>query len=364
MIKKNVIFIGSFKSNTGDGGTGGQLFACTSLIESDLKNHANFLLIDTTAISIPAPPVYKRFFNVFKRQLQLYKLLLFYRVDTVIAFSSAGLSFIEKGFMLLVSKLFRKRTIFAPRSGITKADYANSKIYRSLIPFIIKNVDIVICQNMKWKLFYQGINPLNNNEFKVIKNWINLEKYEELPTHFDQSAIVNLLYLGWIETYKGIFDLLDAAHLLRSKQVQFNLKIFGSGSEMTNVNATITRLGLEDSVQTLGWANFNKKIEAFNWTDIYVQPSHMEGSPNTILESMALGKPVIGTNIDGVIELLDNGVGMIVEKENPQSLADGLISLIRDSSLQKELRLKGLKRVKQNHSIEVAVSNWKQILNN
>jgi len=167
-----VIFIGAFKSNTADGGTGGQLFACTSLIESELKNQFNFLLIDTTAVSIPAPPVYKRFTNVFRRQFQLYRYLLFYKVDTVIAFSSAGLSFAEKGFMLLFSNLFGKKTIFAPRSGISKVDYTSSSIYHRLIPFIIRKVDVVVCQNNKWKDFYQGITQIDDKKFKVIKNWI------------------------------------------------------------------------------------------------------------------------------------------------------------------------------------------------
>lgn len=362
MEKSNVIFIGAFKNTTGDGGTGGQLFACTSLIESDLKNQFDFYLIDTTAVSIPAPPVYKRLYHVFHRQFLLLKYLLFYRVETVIAFSSSGLSFVEKGMMLLVSNIFGKRTIFAPRSGITKLDYDSSKIYRFIIPYIVNRVDLLICQNQKWKSFYEGITSPNQKKFKVVRNWIDLDKYEENVSRLKNFNPPHILYLGWLETYKGINDLVLAVQILKNRKVPFILNIFGSGSQLQKVESSIEHFGLRDCVKLMGWANFNQKMEAFNWADIYVVPSHMEGSPNSILEAMALGVPILGTRIDGIEELLKNESGLIVEKENPESLADGMVKLIKDISLRESLRKNALVKVKHQHGIEAAVNNWSSIL--
>ena len=113
-MKKKIVFIGSFKESVKRGGVGGQMFACRSMIESTLIEHFDFHLIDSTAISIPAPSVFRRMGSVFARQFRFLKLLSMYRIDIVIAFSSSGLSFIEKGSMLVFAKLLGKKTVLAP----------------------------------------------------------------------------------------------------------------------------------------------------------------------------------------------------------------------------------------------------------
>src|SRR5690348_5331279 len=110
-MKKKVIFVGSFKENTKDGSIGGQMFASQSLINSCLKDKIDFVLIDTTAETVPAPHLLKRSVKAIKRSAIFVKELLKKEIESVLIFSSNGYSFIEKGGMALIGKALRKKVI-------------------------------------------------------------------------------------------------------------------------------------------------------------------------------------------------------------------------------------------------------------
>src|SRR6185312_7986520 len=99
--RKKVLFVGSFQNKAADGSVGGQMFACRTLINSELKNLMDFILLDTTAESVPAPQVYKRIPKALNRVCTLVKSLITNRIDVAIIFSSSGWSLKEKGLMVI-----------------------------------------------------------------------------------------------------------------------------------------------------------------------------------------------------------------------------------------------------------------------
>ena len=63
-------------------------------------------------------------------------------------------------------------------------------------------------------------------------------------------------------------------------------------------------------------------------SNIYVHPSYMENSPNSVCEAMALGMPVIATNVGGTSSILDDGVeGVLVQEGEPYSMAAAIVNL-------------------------------------
>ena len=77
-------------------------------------------------------------------------------------------------------------------------------------------------------------------------------------------------------------------------------------------------------------------MRGFRNADVLVLPSLSEGFPVTILEAMASGLPVIATRVGGVPEIIENNVnGYLVETENPQEIAEALLTLLRDEQLRK-----------------------------
>ena len=97
--------------------------------------------------------------------------------------------------------------------------------------------------------------------------------------------------------------------------------------------------GLSDHVVFLG--HQEKIADYYQVLDLLVSPSLSEGLPNTVLEAMSFGVPVLATAVGGVPEIIQNGNGMIVPPNDPVALAERMIELLRDDTLRQAIGLKG-----------------------
>lgn len=361
--KRKILFIGAFNKNTKDGSSGGQLFACTSLMESNLINNFDFIKLDTTAETVPAPPVYKRLTKVAGRFLKVLFYLFFYKIDTILIFSSAKLSFIEKGLMAIIYSLAGKKVIFAPRSGLSLIDYEKSKFMKWFMPRVINKATFVICQGITWKEFYQKISNKNEDKFVVLNNWIDFNYYFNETKLKCKNEIPKIIYVGWLEEYKGIKDLLVSLKMLRDKNLIFECEIYGNGSLYSFCDDYIENNDISNLVKLKGWANHATKIEAFKSADIYVLPSHFEGFPNSLLEAMSSRIAVIATKVGAVDDILINNVnGILIDSKNENMLTDAIGKLLLDKNLRENLAANAVETVKQNFTVSNAVEKLKKIL--
>jgi len=363
--KNKILFVGSFKEAAKDGSVGGQMFACRTLIMSDLKNEFQFILIDSTADSVPAPPVHKRIGKVLSRFFKLLFSLIKDRPSKVLLFSSAGLSLLEKGTMAIISKIFFTKVIFAPRSGLIKANVNNSVLYRLFTKFVINISDKVICQGASWKNFYLDLAKNSGDKMVVIQNWIDTSVYiKNRPVYKNKSSFaVEMIYIGWIEEYKGIFDLINAIALIRDDVGQLKLSVYGNGKKMEEAKKLCEELGLNKNVHFMGWADKETKLNALSRADLYVLPSHAEGFPNSLIEAMASGIPSIATNVGGISDLIvDRETGLLVEPHRPAELARAILTLYSNPELRQILSKKGKEQVIRNNSLEAMYCNLKGVL--
>lgn len=133
--------------------------------------------------------------------------------------------------------------------------------------------------------------------------------------------------VGRLDRQKGFPVLIRAMALL--KDLPLKCAILGEGPERPRLEALIRQLGLESSVWLLG-----EKPDVTQWLsafDLFCLPSHWEGLPNSLLEAMALGLPVVASNVDGVPEAVRDGHdGALVPPGNPAALARALRALAGD----------------------------------
>lgn len=360
--KKNILFVGSFNSNTKDGSSGGQLFACTSLIESDLKDRYNFITIDTTAETVPAPPIYKRIPKVLSRLIKFLYAVMFKNIDSVLIFSSAKFSFLEKGTMVIIARTMSKRVVFAPRSGLIMGDYEKSRFMGRFIPFVIRSSTYLLCQGTRWKLFYQKISNEPDEKFIIVNNWIDVVPYLQTRSPKSNNPL-KIIYLGWLEEYKGIKDFLAALKILSEKGFIFECDIYGNGSLYDYANSFISINGLNDIVSLKGWADKQIKMKSFKSADVYILPSHYEGFPNALLEAMASELAVVATKIVSIDDILTHRKnGLIAECNNPESLAYQIEVLLTDTDLRSKVALNARKTVLEKFTIQTAVEKFEKIL--
>jgi glycosyltransferase involved in cell wall biosynthesis len=133
--------------------------------------------------------------------------------------------------------------------------------------------------------------------------------------------------IGRLDRQKGFKTLIEAMALLKGSPLR--CAVLGDGPERGALDALIRRHRLEASVRLLG-----EKSDVPTWLsafDLYCLPSLWEGLPNALLEAMALGLPVVASDVDGVPEAVTTGRdGLLVPPSDPAALAAALKSLAGD----------------------------------
>jgi glycosyltransferase involved in cell wall biosynthesis len=340
------------------------MFACRNLIGSELKDEIEWLCIDTTASTNLHRPMVVRVFQAFKRIIKLVVwLIVKRRVDKVLIFTSNAFSFLEKGVMALICNvLFFKKVILAPRSGRITNDLKH-RYRRKFIHLVFLRCEYVVCQGGFWKgLFLKSYPQMPDEKFVVIKNWIGIKK-AAINVPLPERVEGQILFMGWLERDKGIFDLLKAAEILKDSGIKFKVIIAGEGRHRAEFEAEIDKLGLRGHVNVLGWVVRKKKQALFKSSGIFVLPSYFEGMPNALMEAMGQGLACVATNTGGIPDLIrSEQSGLLVNPGDHQGLARQLALLLDQPDLRRDMGLAAKKAILTNHSLDYAVKMFRSLL--
>lgn len=145
-----------------------------------------------------------------------------------------------------------------------------------------------------------------------------------------------ITYVGRLVSEKGIFELLEAFHRLARESPRVRLLLVGEvlASERDQRGQDLQQLCLSHPQIVL--TGFRSDIpQLLAASDIFVLPSHREGLPRSIIEAMAMGKPIVATNIRGCREEVTDGVnGLLVEPKHSEYLYKALKKLALDARLR------------------------------
>ncbi len=323
--KPNILFVGAF-SDPKDGSGGGQRYACKTLLDSEISEKVNFYTIDSTMETLPPPGILRRLVLALKRFLKFCLLLMRFNFQSTLIFTSSGLSFIEKGLMIIVAKFLGLRAILCPRSGLILDDIEKSSMFLKYLKFVFRRCDYVLCQSESWKDFYKNITKLDDSKFTVIKNWIKTDSYIKIPLVRTKKAKINALYMGWLERNKGIYELINAVGNSQTLQKEFKFMICGKGSESANIVKLIKDKRLEDCFDFYGWVAGKKKLNILSNADILIMPSYREGLPNSLLEGMASGCSVIASSVGAIPEVISSKQnGLLIDNPREDLIVESLL---------------------------------------
>ena len=131
---------------------------------------------------------------------------------------------------------------------------------------------------------------------------------------------------------KGLLHLIRAAALVQTLRPETQFAVVGGGPLRGDLEREARRWGLGDAFRMLGERPDAREILAAG--DIFVLPSLWEGLPYVVVEAAALGKTIVATAIDGVVEVIQDGkTGLLVPPADPQRLAEALVRLLLDAEL-------------------------------
>ncbi|MGK7954155.1 MAG: glycosyltransferase family 4 protein [Crocosphaera sp.] len=169
--------------------------------------------------------------------------------------------------------------------------------------------------------------------------------------------------VGRLSEQKGQYLLIEAVHKLVSQGYDFKLFLVGDGALREPIEEAINRLKLENIVEITGWAN-QEQVQNYilqSWT--MVLPSFAEGLPVVIMESLALGRPVISTYIAGIPELVKpEKSGWLVPAGSVEALVSTMKKALDTPISQLEIMGKtGAEMVKKEHDINQEAEKLKQL---
>lgn len=349
------VFVGAFRQGDAvDGSVGGQLHACRTLLASDVTSRVRFTIIDSTMQTVPAPPLPRRILPAAARFTTFLRRVSQRDVDGALIFTSAGLSLLEKGLMAVYAHSIGKRVVLSPRSGLIRDDVSRSAAMRRTIVGILRSCDVILCQSISWQDYYSDLTKLPDDRFVVVPNWLDVRDYPEAgPTAHDDDT-VKVLYMGWLEPYKGILDLIEAVAQQSTSLDHCRFIVCGRGSLDQRARELTMERQVSDLFDFRGWVTGDDKRAAFEEADVLVLPSHREGMPNALLEAMATGLAVVACSVGGVPEVIvDEEVGVLVEPKAPTALGEALVALTLDRARMRALGVAARQHILAHHDIDV-----------
>jgi glycosyltransferase involved in cell wall biosynthesis len=185
---------------------------------------------------------------------------------------------------------------------------------------------------------------------------------ESVPFVARETVGRNLLLIGRMVEKKGIAYALEAVRLLTDRGRDVVLRIVGDGPLRQQVEAQVASLSLADRVELLGFVPNDVVFEHVQRSDVLLVPSvtppdgDKEGLPQTLVEAMAAGLPVVATRHAGIPELVRHeATGLLVDERDAVGLADAIERLMGSALLVRRLSLDGREAVRRQHHLPVLV---------
>lgn len=203
---------------------------------------------------------------------------------------------------------------------------------------------IVLSERFRQDLLRWGFNKPIHVETTVVESQC-LDGAPNPPA--PGKARTNLLYLSRVEVAKGVWELLDAFKILKTRNLAYTLTIGGDGPDLDALKAYAKELNLAD-VNFTGFLKGQAKVDCYRQGSVFCFLSYTEGMPNAVLEAMAMGLPIVSSDAGGLKDILrDRENGFIVlpdmnarakKKFDPQAVADAIEKLVETPELHERIR--------------------------
>lgn len=167
--------------------------------------------------------------------------------------------------------------------------------------------------------------------------------------------------LGTLRNWKGHVYLFQAFAELRRTFPDWQLLVIGDGPQRQNLQRLATELQIQDQVMFAG--NRDDVPDWLNCLDVFALPSYgEEGVPQSIMQAMACGVPVVSTPVGAIGELVRHDeTGLVVEPRQAAALAEALARLMRDPTLRATLAAAGLRLARERCGLDIMLDRMEEV---
>ena len=182
--------------------------------------------------------------------------------------------------------------------------------------FTYNNATIAVVTSRRQAQYISERYSISGKNVRVIPNYINTQFFT--PIESANRYADRLVFVGRLNEEKNLFNLIEAA-----AQTNMTLDIYGQGHLKRALEQKAAQVNVQ--VKFMGVVPNNELPVVLNRYRYYILPSLHEGMPKTLLEAMACGLVCIGTDVEGINQIIDDGVnGYLAKGTGPQALAEAI----------------------------------------
>lgn len=243
--------------------------------------------------------------------------------------------------------------------------------YKNITEKLLDRADAIICVSKELANLLIKDYPLSKKKINVVYNGIqmnmftpNEEKIQDLKRQLSISDEKAILYIGRLSPEKGIEYLIKSLSYLKDKN--FKLVILGHGHQkyVKYLNDLVNYIEVKNKIILIKGVSYNGVPVYYGIADLVVLPSTYESFPFVLVEALASRKPVVGTSVGGIPEIIrDNENGYLIPPKNPEILAEKIELLLDNEDLRKSFAECGYKMVREKFALEQTLDNTEKILN-
>lgn len=288
-----------------------------------------------------------KFTNDFNQIAELRKAIKKNQAEVVIAFEYyVGMK------TVLATRGLNIKVIVSERNDPHKLDAQPLK--KNLRNLLYGWADVIVCQTDDAKAYFPN---RIQKKATVICNPIK----DGLPSWTGQQSHTIINYCK-LEKQKNLPLLIDAFDIVKKEHPEWQLEIYGEGSEKQNLLRLIESKGLQENIKIYPFAENIHEIASTKYA--FISSSDYEGISNSMLEAMAMGMPVICTDcpIGGAKMVIENNKnGILVPVRNVKELEDKIKYLINCSKNAKRIGEEAI-NVGKRFSLKEITIQWEKIL--
>lgn len=262
---------------------------------------------------------------------------------------------IPQGFVGALCKILMKRPHIATLHSSEITMLCKMPLGKHLARFIVKNSDTILSVSQHRAHTLISLLPKSQREdiekklqiipMGIDKGLLSVNRAkQDLKDNLSISFKYVILFVGRLVEVKGCQYLIESLKMVTAHRSDALLLIVGSGPLESKLKRIVSECGLSKYVRFEGFVDHNKIGIYYTLADVVVIPSivdssgYEEGLPVTLLEAMAAGKAVVGTNTRGLCEVIRNGEnGLLVDQKCPEQLAEKILDLLNNDMLRANL---------------------------
>ena len=194
--------------------------------------------------------------------------------------------------------------------------------------------------------FLQQVFAEHGMASEIVRNVVDLARFRPDVTGRPRAA--HLVITRNLELIYDNATAIRALALVRRHVPEARLTITGTGPEQSALRNLAIELGLQDAVCLAGRLDRDEVAALYRDADVVLNPSTVDNAPNSLLEAMASGVPIVSTNVGGVPFLVQQGkTALLVPPQRPDAMADAVARLLNNSDEAAELVRGGLDEVRR-----------------